>query len=208
MASHFSCFPTIARRVSRSATAWRALLPDLLAKRIIESEILPAFRAGDFDAGVTRGVSAILQATRGEYRGSRAHERRYRRRRLRFLDAFRALYLDHFDHYRRKSKRVAAGCLLRTARQASSLDTPVTGGGGFGRGSGGGGFGRRGVQWRRRELRRRRCERELVKDEASRVSSRVGRRQSRGRHSGRREFDSGRDPGFRYEPNCRTGGSR
>ena len=45
-------------------------LPDLLAKRIIESEILPAFRAGDFDAGVTRGVSAILQATRGEYRGS------------------------------------------------------------------------------------------------------------------------------------------
>jgi uncharacterized protein len=45
-------------------------LPDIVAKRIIENEILPAFRAGDFDAGVARGVNAILQATRGEYQGS------------------------------------------------------------------------------------------------------------------------------------------
>jgi uncharacterized protein len=45
-------------------------LPDIVAKRIIENEVLPAFRAGDFDAGITRGVAAILQATRGEYRGS------------------------------------------------------------------------------------------------------------------------------------------
>jgi uncharacterized protein len=45
-------------------------LPDIVAKRIIENEVLPAFRAGDFDAGITRGVAAILQASRGEYRGS------------------------------------------------------------------------------------------------------------------------------------------
>ncbi len=45
-------------------------LPDIVAKRIIENEMLPAFRAGDFDSGVSRGVNAILQATRGEYRGT------------------------------------------------------------------------------------------------------------------------------------------
>ncbi|MFZ0711836.1 MAG: TPM domain-containing protein [Terrimicrobiaceae bacterium] len=45
-------------------------LPDLIAKRIIESEILPAFRARDFDSGVNRGVNSILQALRGEYRGT------------------------------------------------------------------------------------------------------------------------------------------
>ncbi len=45
-------------------------LPDIVAKRIIENEMLPAFRAGDFDSGVSRGVNAILQATRGEYTGT------------------------------------------------------------------------------------------------------------------------------------------
>jgi len=45
-------------------------LPDIVGKRIIENEMLPAFRAGDFDSGVSRGVNAILQATRGEYQGS------------------------------------------------------------------------------------------------------------------------------------------
>jgi uncharacterized protein len=45
-------------------------VPDAIAKRIIQNELLPAFRAGDFNVGISRGVNAILQATRGEYRGS------------------------------------------------------------------------------------------------------------------------------------------
>jgi uncharacterized protein len=45
-------------------------LPDILTKRIIENELLPAFRRGDFNSGISRGVNAILQATRGEYRAS------------------------------------------------------------------------------------------------------------------------------------------
>ena len=44
-------------------------LPDVLCKRIIEGEIVPAFRAGDYDTGVLRGVDAMLKATRGEYVG-------------------------------------------------------------------------------------------------------------------------------------------
>lgn len=46
------------------------VLPDIVAKRIIENELVPAFRAGNFDQGISRGVNAILQATRGEYQGS------------------------------------------------------------------------------------------------------------------------------------------
>ena len=45
-------------------------LPDALAKRIIDDEIKPRFRRGDFDGGVTAGVAAILQAVRGEYKGT------------------------------------------------------------------------------------------------------------------------------------------
>lgn len=45
-------------------------LPDALAKRIIEDEIIPRFRAGDRDAGLRAGVEAILAATKGEYRGT------------------------------------------------------------------------------------------------------------------------------------------
>lgn len=45
-------------------------LPDALAKRIIENEIIPRFRAGDFEAGLTAGVNAMMAAARGEYRGT------------------------------------------------------------------------------------------------------------------------------------------
>jgi len=45
-------------------------LPDITAKRIIENEIRPAFRAGSFDAGLSAGVAAMIAATRGEYRGT------------------------------------------------------------------------------------------------------------------------------------------
>ena len=45
-------------------------LPDILAKRIIENEIKPRFRNGDYDGGLTAGVTAILAATQGEYKGT------------------------------------------------------------------------------------------------------------------------------------------
>lgn len=47
-----------------------SVLPDALCKRIIDEEITPRFRAGDFDGGLTAGVSAILAATKGEYQGT------------------------------------------------------------------------------------------------------------------------------------------
>ncbi|MDO8543724.1 MAG: TPM domain-containing protein [Opitutaceae bacterium] len=45
-------------------------LPDALCKQIIENEIVPRFRAGDFDGGVKAGVEAMMAAARGEYRGT------------------------------------------------------------------------------------------------------------------------------------------
>ncbi len=45
-------------------------IPDATAKQILDREVTPRFRSGDFDAGVTAGVSAILAAAKGEYQGT------------------------------------------------------------------------------------------------------------------------------------------
>ena len=45
-------------------------LPDALCKRIIADEIAPHFKAGDFTAGANAGVTAILAAAKGEYKGT------------------------------------------------------------------------------------------------------------------------------------------
>lgn len=42
-------------------------LPDALCGRIVNNEILPYFKNGDYDGGVTAGVLAILQAIQGTY---------------------------------------------------------------------------------------------------------------------------------------------
>ena len=42
-------------------------LTDLVSGRIIRNEISPAFKRGDFDAGVAAGVGAIMATVRGEY---------------------------------------------------------------------------------------------------------------------------------------------
>ncbi len=43
-------------------------LTDLLAGRIIDYEIIPAFKSGNFDEGFVRGVDAIVKAVKGEYK--------------------------------------------------------------------------------------------------------------------------------------------
>jgi uncharacterized protein len=42
-------------------------LTDLLSGRIIDYEIVPRFKAGNFDEGFVQGVQAIVEAVRGEY---------------------------------------------------------------------------------------------------------------------------------------------
>lgn len=45
-------------------------LPDITANRIIEDEIVPRFKAGDYAGGVVAGVTSVMAATRGEYKGT------------------------------------------------------------------------------------------------------------------------------------------
>ena len=45
-------------------------LPDAICEQIIDQEIKPHFKNGDYDGGLTAGVNAILAATRGEYKGN------------------------------------------------------------------------------------------------------------------------------------------
>ncbi len=43
------------------------VLPDIKAEQIIRHEIVPAFKKGDFDSGISNGVNGIIKATKGEY---------------------------------------------------------------------------------------------------------------------------------------------
>ncbi len=45
-------------------------LPDAIAKRIIERDIVPRFRQRDFDGGMRAAVNAMIAATKGEYTGT------------------------------------------------------------------------------------------------------------------------------------------
>jgi uncharacterized protein len=45
-------------------------VPDSVAQRIISNDMVPLLAAGDYDAAVTQGVSAVMEATKGEYRAS------------------------------------------------------------------------------------------------------------------------------------------
>ena len=48
------------------------VLPDALCKRIIDEQITPRFKAGDFDGGLTAGVQSVIAAVKGEYKGTGA----------------------------------------------------------------------------------------------------------------------------------------
>ena len=45
-------------------------LTDALSRRIIENEILPSFRQGDFYQGIDAGVNGIMEVVRGVYQGN------------------------------------------------------------------------------------------------------------------------------------------
>ena len=45
------------------------MLTDLLAGRIIDHEIIPRFKEGKFEEGITAGVGGIVAVVRGEYKG-------------------------------------------------------------------------------------------------------------------------------------------
>ena len=55
-------------------------LPDALAGRIIQDAVVPRFRSGDYDGGITAGVNAIIGTVEGTYAPPPASRRRNARR--------------------------------------------------------------------------------------------------------------------------------
>lgn len=51
-------------------------LPDAIARRIIENEITPNFRSGNYFAGIDQGTNAIISYTKGEYKNDRPKARK------------------------------------------------------------------------------------------------------------------------------------
>jgi uncharacterized protein len=51
-------------------------LTDALASRINRNEIIPYIKQGDYDAGVTLGVAAIIKAIKGEYTNANPSKRK------------------------------------------------------------------------------------------------------------------------------------
>ena len=45
-------------------------MPDALCSRIIRETMAPAFRSGNYSAGLASGITAVMQATKGEFKGT------------------------------------------------------------------------------------------------------------------------------------------
>jgi uncharacterized protein len=111
-------------------------LPDALCKRIIEDEIIPRFRQGDFTGGVTAGVHAMLAATKGEYHGTgRTAGDRQGQPMNPFAMLAIVMIIIAFSIARRGSGTVYG----RSGRSTPWIGTGGGWGGGFGGGGGGGG---------------------------------------------------------------------
>ena len=114
-------------------------VPDAIARRIIDQEITPRFRNGDFDGGLDGGTMALMQAARGEYRGTgrtvaESHAARPTIARLMPVIIFCALFFF-----------IALSSLRRRGtvygRRRHGLGGPIIwSGGGGGWGGGGGGW--------------------------------------------------------------------
>lgn len=107
-------------------------LPDAVAKLIIENELVPRFRAGNFDGGVEQAVSAIMLATQGEYKAVPKSEEGPG---ILFLIVF---FLFVFFILPRIAFTLN-GPVIWTTGRSSRWGNSGWGGGGFG-GGGGGGF--------------------------------------------------------------------
>ncbi|MDT8420046.1 MAG: TPM domain-containing protein [Desulfuromonadales bacterium] len=113
-------------------------LTDLLAGRIIDQEITPRFKKGDFDGGIVAGVAAMAEVVRGEYQGTGSSRQSRKKSPLGFLALllFLGPGLSLLGGRRRGGHR----------RGGFYIGGPFIGGGrgGFGGGGfsgGGGGFG-------------------------------------------------------------------
>ncbi len=111
-------------------------MPDALARRVLDEQVLPRFRAGDTDGGIAAGVEAAIAATKGEYKGTGRTQGEKRQEKPRFpigllLLAF-VLFFGVFP--------AVFGSRRRGYSYIGGGGWGGGGFGGFGGGGGGGGF--------------------------------------------------------------------
>jgi len=128
------------------------VLPDALCKRIIERDIVPAFRRGDYYSGIEEGTNSIMGLVKGEFTADQYMKTKKKKPVffpfLMFLFIIFIVVLSQFGRTRRYARKNnlafwAAWALLNAASNRSRGSWGnFSGGGGFGGGGfGGGGFG-------------------------------------------------------------------
>lgn len=126
------------------------VLPDALAKQVVDRTIKPHFIAGDYYGGIDEGTNDIIQIVKGEYQGNRKQGKEKPTSFPFFMFAFIMFVIivskiRRTQSYSRKNNLGfwAAWALLNAASSRSRGSWGgFSGGGGFGGGGfGGGGFG-------------------------------------------------------------------
>jgi len=145
----------VAERAIRIETGYglEGALTDALAADIIRSTMQPAFRSGDFEGGIERGVGAMLEAIAGEYIAAEPEISTFPRLNPLVIGVFviigfavLVVIIDLFGGIggtaATSGTRRSTGAVTGSSAPASSGSNRSSGGGGFsGRGGGFGGGG-------------------------------------------------------------------
>ena len=113
-------------------------MPDALARRVLDEQVLPRFRAGDYDGGIAAGVEAAIAATKGEYKGTGTTQARGERAGTSFRSPSRSFCSSRSCSSSSSSPPLRGG---RRGRYWYIGRRRASAAGGFGGGFGGGGGG-------------------------------------------------------------------
>jgi uncharacterized protein len=113
-------------------------LPDAIASRILNEEVVPRFRTGDWAGGIEAGVDAIIAATKGEYQAQPEKPRGLSPLAIVVVVVFVLLFLWLASQGSRGERFGGRTYDRRGWRRGNVIVIP---GGGWGGGGGGGGDG-------------------------------------------------------------------
>ena len=105
-----------------------------MAGRIVRDEIVPAFKAGRFDEGFTKGVTAIIAAAHGEYKANPRTQRNGDKPSMTLLLIIFAVIYVVYQIFRRFFWGGSGGGFFGGGGGGSNDDNFSGGGGSFGGG--------------------------------------------------------------------------
>lgn len=117
------------------------LLTDALSKRIIENDIIPYFRNGDYYEGLVRGSEAIFEVLTGAYKGTRKSANNRKDGKFPFFLVLVFIFIIIAISNNRRGGRGNRGNRRRGFDIWDAIILSNLGRGGFGGSSGGGSFG-------------------------------------------------------------------